>query len=525
MNVTKTLLSGTLALTLLVSTAGCDGFLDVNTDPDAATAVPGALLFPTVLANIGSTRAVELGPTASFWSQQYASNGIIGIFLGAERYNVSPNLRNNYWFTNYANGLKNLDLLVTQSEAATPARPNDAAQAKLLSAFIYYQLTVAFGDIPFSQALQPVEFPNPQFDNQRDVLLGIIALADEGIAQIDKSVTNRITRGDAVYEGDLDQWIKFGNSLKLQANMLLRGGGENRDAQIDALIADPNLIRSNADNAIVPFNDQTANPTGRLLELYAGSTENFYVGGAALVDVMNATDDPRRKAFFTLRYNEDDDGATDDDPSTPTPSVAQRCPNVASGTYVGTRAGTGTPSPAGTSRFCNAAYVSRNFFRNDTPERLQTADQILLLEAEYLAAKGRVSEADAKYRAGIAANFDYVTSLGTPSGSFSAAEREAYFANLAPLTAGDAYARVVEQEYIATFGRGIDGWTLIRRTGEVGRINLRLPVNAAQGGTNLIARVPYPQSEVDSNTSAPTLPVFTDPMFFMASSAGIGVNP
>ena len=165
--------------------------------------------------------------------------------------------------------------------------------------------------------------------------------------------------------------------------------------------------------------------------------------------------------------------------------------------------------------------MSKNFAQNNTPERLQTADQILLLEAEYLAAKGRLADADAKYRQGIQANFDYVTARGTPEGSFAAGAGAAYIASLPSLTSlssTEAYARVVEQEYTALFARGIDGWTLVRRTGDVGRINRTLPVGTTE--TSLIKRIPYPQSEIDSNTNAPTQTTLTQPMFFMQSSAG-----
>ena len=511
MNVITKLLSGALGLTLLVGTAGCDGFLDINTDPDAASEVPGGLLFPTVLANLGSVRAIELGPTASQFSQQWSSNALF--FLAAERYSYSRTTDNNYYFNTYATGLKNLRLLIEQSEAASPARVNDAGQAKILSAFLFYQATIVFGDIPFSEALQPEEFPNPKFDSQRDILLGIIALADEGIAQIDPASPFRIQQGDVVYEGDLQKWIRFGNSLKLQANMLLRGGGENRDAEIEALIANPNLIRTNADNAIIPFNDATANPLGRLIELYeSASTYNFFFGGQPLVNVMNATDDPRRQAFFDLRIT-----GRDSNPAA--------CTNVVSMTYVGSPAGTGLRP------VCQVAYVSRNFFQNDSGERLQTADQILLLEAEYLAAKGRLADADAKYRAGIQANFDYVATIddyeasngpysGQESGQLPMSAATSYLASLPPLTTlspQEAYARVVEQEYTATFGRGIDGWTLIRRTGDVGRIDRTLPVSTAE--TSFITRLLYPNSELDSNANAPAQARITEPLFFMRSAA------
>ncbi len=514
MSFKKALLTGSLGLGLLASTAGCDGFLDVNDDPNSATEVSGSLLFPTAVATVGSTRAIEVNPAGALLSQQWTTEGAFGVFANPEIFIISPFTTGNYWSSNYVAILGNLSILIDQAESTEdgPASPNEAAQAKIFSAYAYYSLTVLFEDIPFSQSLQATEFAQPEFDSQEEVLRGVNALIDEAIAQFDFDNPIRIDRGDVFYGGDLQQWVRLGNSIKLKSLMLLRGGGVDVDSEIEALIANPDLIRVNADNALIPFNDTTPNPIQRLLVNFP-FRYNFFAAGLPLVNVMNELDDPRRQTFFDLVIAGTDVAAAEANPAV--------CSNVADGIYQSVRPGQGFGANP---RRCQVPYVSLNFQQPTSNERLVTADEILLLEAEYLASKNRLSEADAKYRQGITANFAYTVSEGIvgPQGPLADGAQTTYISSLPALTSlssSEAVADVVEQHYIATFARGIDGWTLIRRTGDVGRIDRLFPVGAVE--SDFLTRFPYPQAnELTNNPNAPEQPALTAPMFFMRNSAG-----
>ena len=515
MSLKNALLTGSLGLGLIAGTAGCDGFLDVNDDPNRATEVAGSLLFPTAVATVGSTRAIEVNPAGALLSQQWTTEGAFGVFADPEIFIISPFTTGNYWTSNYVSILGNLSILIDQSEStedgATPS-PNEAAQAKIFSAYAYYSLTVLFEDIPFSQSLQATEFPQPEFDSQEEVLRGVNSLVDEAIAQFDFNNPRRIDTGDVFFGGDLQKWVNFGNSIKLKSLMLLRGGGADVDSEIDALIANPNLIRTNDGNALIPFNSSTPNPAQRLLVNFP-FRYNFFSGGLPLINVMNALNDPRRQTFFDLVIAGTDVAAANANPAV--------CSNVTNRIYEGVAPGQGFGLNP---RRCQVPYVSLNFQQPSSSERLVTADEVLLLEAEYLASKGQLSQADAKYRQGIQANFAYTASQGIvgAQGPLSDGAQTAYLnslPSLSSLSSSEAVADVVEQHYIATFARGIDGWTLIRRTGDVGLIDRRFPVGGVE--SDFLTRFPYPQAvELTNNPNAPTQPALTAPMFFMRNSAG-----
>ena len=63
---------------------------------------------------------------------------------------------------------------------------------------------------------------------------------------------NGFDNADVLYDGDLDQWIKFGNSLKLKLGMLL-ADVDNAKAKQMVEEAAGNVFTSNADNARFPY--------------------------------------------------------------------------------------------------------------------------------------------------------------------------------------------------------------------------------------------------------------------------------
>ncbi len=478
----KKLITFLLAIGVLLTFQACDSFLDVNTDPNAATEVPGDILFPTVQTTL-SSRTIETGPGTSFHSQLWGPRGSTGVFLNPDRYTISEFTTGNTWSGFYGNALRNLTIMIQQAEEATPPNNNTAAQGKILAAQAYYTLTTLFEDIPFSQA-NNAEFENPEFDAQRDVLYGVIELAQEGVSQLDfdEEVFVGIVEGDLIYGGDLQNWARFGRSIQLKAYMLLRNGGENVDAEINALLAQ-DLIRQNSQNAAIAFfdNDDNANNKWQLMNLFSGGDNVWWAGGAALVDLMNEYEDPRRATFL--------DPLTDSDP----PAYAGALPGT-----------TGGVSPAVVSP------VSLNVLQRDWPERLITASETLLLEAEFYHRTGNTGAARQALEDGLRASMGF---FNGKDGEIPVATQDAFVAQiLADFDSRDNAGQlrmIHEQQYIDLFERGQDGWTQWRRTKVP---ELTMPQNAVLG--DFIRRYNYPPAERNSNPNTPA-PLSGDaPMWF-----------
>jgi hypothetical protein len=494
MKLFKTLIFSTVLLFALTS---CEDFLDVNTDPNAATEVSPDLLFPTVLANVAANRAIEIMPSNAFFVNIWAPNGSTGVFINPDRYIISPFSTGNTWSNWYGTSMRNLTLMIEAAETNEPARPNVAAQAKMMQAYLFFSLTMMWEDIPFTQSQDPEEFPEPEFDDQETVLRGVITMLDEAIAQTQQGEA-AVGDGDLIYGGDMDKWVRFANSLKLRTYMFLRNQDTSVDSEIEALLNSAPLIRTNADEASIPFfdNNDNANNLWTLNNLFGGFTDagngNIFVyAGETLVDIMNDLDDPRRETYFAFRT--DDDGATFVEES-----------------YVGQTAGVsgfGGPTNA----------VSQNIIRRDWPNRMLTASEVLFYEAEFLATTGDLPGAYDAYIAGVRASLDFLApytvldSRAGESDGISEADKDDYIANLpASFTSeNQALEAIHTQQYIEVLDRAPENWSHWKRT--------KFPtLNVAQNADlgDVIRRFPYPPSEISSNPNTPQDPILDTPMWF-----------
>ncbi|MGF1534640.1 MAG: SusD/RagB family nutrient-binding outer membrane lipoprotein [Bernardetiaceae bacterium] len=473
----KRILQFFLFLAFLVSATSCDDFLDINDDPLAATQADPDLLFPTALLDFSMNRTVENTPSFAAFAQHWASGGSAGVFISPERYIIGVFGPGNTWVNNYASVLKNMLLARLDAEAA--GRNNVVAQIKIVEAMTYLYLTTTFGDIPFTEAVD-LETANPRFDPQEVVLDGIVARLDEALALIDLSSTDAVRDGDLIYKGDIAKWQRYANSLKFKTLMLIQNK-KDVSAQIAATVTQP-MITSVADEAAFPYFDapNNQNPIWKITLLFSGGQNVWFHANNTTLDLMNALDDPRIPTYF------DTNGA---------------------GAYRGI-----APGSAAGAFSDNFSTVSGNIIRADFPDRLTTAGEILLLQAE-AAAKGIIpgglGAANDLYRQGVQASMDFYN--GKP-GAIPAAAKTAYLnslPNLASRPQAAALEAIYAQQYLDLFGRGIEAWTQWRR---VKFPELTLPIQAQLG--TIIRRYPYAVDELAANINAPSQPTLDSPMWF-----------
>ncbi|MFH5883707.1 SusD/RagB family nutrient-binding outer membrane lipoprotein [Halalkalibaculum sp. DA3122] len=486
--------SATFFALVLLFSAGCSDFLDINEDPNAATEVEGDLLFPTALGYIASNRAIEIGPSNTLWAQIWSSNGSTSVFTDSETYAVSSFMTGNTWSFYYVDVLKNLELVRQQAESADPVRNNVAAQAKILQSYVFYELTVLFGAVPYTEAVDS-EISQPNFDDQETILRGLVTDLTEAVDQIEiGSELAGVTDGDLIYKGDMAKWEKFGNSLKLRILMLIRNKDNSVDSEIADLLENEPLIRTNADNAEIPFFNETnnANNLWKLNNQFAGfvnagNGNGYLFAGDPLVSLMKDlgnNGDPRLGTYFEYAVDFDDG----------TQQTSE---------YFGQEAGVFDYNDGETS------MLSQNIIRQDWPSRIVTASEVLFYEAEYYANQGDLDAAEDSYEAGIRASMDY---FDDKPGSIPDSERDDYINaldDLSTLGQTQALEDIHEQQYIDVFEKAPENWTQWRR---VKVPDLPVPQNALLG--NIIRRFPYPPDELSANPNAPSRPSNDTPMWF-----------
>lgn len=164
------------------------------------------------------------------------------------------------WTTAYANLLNDVKTILPLAEAG--GLFVHAGIARTIRASILANLVDNFGDVPYSEALDPANF-NPK----ADAGAGIYAAA---LADLDKAVENFAATSkagatvDLIYAGSTDSWTRAANSIKLKMllnrRLIDRAGSTSA---INALIAGNRLVSTAAQNFAFRFGSNLSNPDTR----------------------------------------------------------------------------------------------------------------------------------------------------------------------------------------------------------------------------------------------------------------------
>ncbi len=175
---------------------------------------------------------------------------------------------------------------------------------RILKGYTLITLVDNFGDVPFSQATNPTEFPAPVADPGADVYAGAIALIDEGINFLGQG--GAPLENDFFYNNDADQWRKLANSVKMQAYL-----APGNNAAFNAIANAPGTyISTSADDFEWQYGANESNPDTR----HPGYAADYNTSGAGryrsvwLMSTMLDLDDPRRRYYF-YRQNDCTPGA------------------------------------------------------------------------------------------------------------------------------------------------------------------------------------------------------------------------
>jgi len=486
-----------LIILALFSFACSDEWLDVNEDPNNSVSVTPDLLFTEALTQYSASyRTTSINYIGSYVVQYWTSGSRFGgLFYDNQAYNIDESYRNNLWLI-YSNGLKNLQLAIT--EAQEREFTNAEAQAKIMQAQMFLTLTNLYGDIPFNEALS-LDINYPVFDGQQAVYEGILGLIDEGLAAIDLSQPlTAIQSQDLIYEGDMEKWQRYANSLKFRVLMIMVDKMPEKSNEIASLFnSNASMINSNSAIAAYPFFDQNNNENfmykwGVLFTSgIAGDGEKneFFFANNTLMDILLGRDgegysvrDPRTLVYF--------DPGLDDDPDEIT----------------------GIDNDV-RSWFASSAIVGRKWLNASTPDWYFTYAEQLALQAEAVV-RGFISgDANQLYRNAVRANMlQFTNNSGVPY--ITEAEIQTYL-NALPdintLADDDALFHVQLQQYLIYYGRGMEGWTNWRRT-EVPE----LVPTASSIYNDVMRRLQYDDTEPANNVNFPfeTLPLPDEKMWF-----------
>lgn len=506
-----------VAATLTTVASSCSSFLDVNTNPNSATAVTPDQLLANALVVTGNNYTNYNSYTsffAGFWGK---ANGVSG--YNVERgYNYTSTYQQVLWTGVYDN-LQDYQLIRTSAVASS--YPNHAAIARIMQAYNYLLLVDQYGDIPYTNALQGAVNTTPAFDKADAIYRDLIVQLKGAISDIN-AATSAAKPGseDVVFGGGtagMTKWKQFANSLRLR--ILLRQSSTS-NGTLNAYVATEMAALQNSTEGFITT-DVVVQPG------YAGSsgqqnpfynTYGFAVGSAATTSTYRFIL-PTNYLINLFRNNSDSRLVQEFRPIDGTTT-----------TYQGTNLGEPLPPDYLTGSTFQAALSGQpaGTFAG-TFLRSPSQPTVLMLLAEHLFSKseaetrGLLTSGDAKtdYLNGIRASYQTTYRSGTTPAAVSATtESEAYLTanagnglvdwDATTTRQTDAYGfitsgtrtvskveKILTQKWLAenTFA-STEAYADYRRTSLP---NIPISLEASNPSLGIPTRLLYPQVEINTN--------------------------
>ncbi len=447
-------------LSLVLTTSCTKDFQNINTNPNAPVSVQPSLLLRQVIYNFGEEMSYE-GFVAGDLLAQHRTALDFNLF---DRHALkSPQLGGNPWPVFYTN-LRDNEIILNQSRTIDAFKVYEGP-ALILKAYMGAGLTDLFGDVPYFEAFNGINGTvTAAYDAQEDIYMntgGILDILDKGIEAIQNYNDAISLEGDILFNGELQDWIRFANSLKIK--YLIRISDKvNVSAELQTLFDANNYIKTNTQNAVFDFTNSDPN-SFRLAQLRVGDFNNFVLS-ETMEDILIHFNDPRINTLFRPFSNSN------------------------SGAFNGLLNGVDATSTSVTL----ADYsLAGNAFREDTSTldaNFITAWEVHFALAEAAAKNLIIADAQQLYETGVTLAFEYwntdlPANYLTGNAAFNAS-------GTTPLQ------QIITQKWIANIINGYEGWVEYRRTGFP-----ELKTISASLNNNLIpVRMPYPAEEEALNS-------------------------
>jgi hypothetical protein len=456
--------------------AGCtEDFTEINTNPNAPTDVGVQYLLPAGIVDAVSDllgTGFDRG-TASVWVQHYARPQ----YGGSDRYEITSSSFNGLWSGLYTGALVDFDGLV--QKASEVGNANQAAVGRIMRAWMFHNMTDLWGDIPYSQALGGLASGNiqPAYDDASSVYSGLLSELTSASSQIVPTgdLFPDVFRGtvgnpDLIYEGDMEKWRLFANSLRLRMAMRSQSASEASSA-----IA-AGVFQSSSDEASLQWLGAPPNENPMAPAFIARPGD--YRISETLVDNLIAYDDPRLPIYA-------DEARV-------------------GGGYHGMPVGLDDDHGI---EFEVVSRVGDWFLQTTTPTWILSYAEVALLQAEAAVRGFAGGDAQSLYEAGIRASMETY--------GISSADIDAYLAGPLVAFAADTDSQLEQigmQMWFALYDQGPEAYANWRRTGiphlVAGPDNVNLDI--------IPLRLPYPSSEQSVNSTN---------LAAANASQGLGSNP
>ena len=459
----------------------CDDFGDMNDNPNAATDVsnnPELLL--TGIIKDAVNQMVGTGWSEGALQAQYFARIV---FTSFDQFEWGSN--SGAWSQIYRSAL---DAQILNEIAVNTENQSYEAISLILKSWLFEILTDMWGDAPYSEALKAkTEVINyPAYDTQEDIYKGILNDLENANTLLASSTLS--IKGDILYDGDLDKWQKFANSLHLRALLRLSEVDSKTDINVASELA--KIIGDTTTYPVMSSSDESAaltylsllpnaHPISAASGYRSGSFDEYRMS-ETIEQVLEAYADPRQATWFA-----------------PTSKSADSTVQVWTGMINGMVDGDAYTYKGG------SAYLSKinpdlfYYLPNGVKGLIMSASEVKFIIAEAAIrypAVAAVADAQENYEAGIALNFDY-WGVSMPADYLTRASVDTEFP--VPVAYEGSIEQIITQKWLAMFYSDFQGFCEFKRTG--------YPRNIKPGPNTVLPNYPsrfvYPTNEQALNAA------------------------
>ena len=296
-----------IAALLPLFPACTDQFEEFNEDRKNPAQVSGESIFSNaqkaLIDHVSSTNVNQ--NIFKLWAQYWTET----TYTDEANYDLTTrNIAANQFRYYYRETLKDFleaETIITETEYPNDPSPkvkeNKLMIIQLLRAYAFQQLVDIFGAVPYTEALN-VENVYPAYDAGNLIYEDLIKKVQEAVGALDAGYDS-FGPADLFYGGDVGQWIKFGNSLKIKLGITLSDYDPALAASTILSGVNGGAFTSAGDDALFGYLSASPNFNPIYADVIASGRHDF-IPANTIVDIMNGLQDPRRPAYFTLHEGE-----------------------------------------------------------------------------------------------------------------------------------------------------------------------------------------------------------------------------
>ncbi|MCC8144321.1 MAG: SusD/RagB family nutrient-binding outer membrane lipoprotein [Tannerellaceae bacterium] len=518
-----------MACMMLVAACSDDYMEKMNTDPSKADSIdPNAQLTTAQLQTYGDLNMVEIYRNYHYgFTQQLMGCWNTTNYGG--RHTLDNSEVGRLWTLFYPSAIKNL-VDAGYRTMDDPEKVNIHAALSIYKVYMMSIITDIYGDAPYSEAgkgfLESIF--NLRYDTQEEIYRNFFIDLKTAVDNFD-ATKDRIT-GDVIYNGDIQQWKKLANSLRLRFAMHVSEVAPElaRKEFEEALAADGGIMESGADDALIKYMDRAFSFGSEAYSDYRSNALSQLLFGA------NPANNPSYlcSTFFNQLYNSGDprtfmisrcyyDGLMDaTSPDNRIDLTDEMLENNIPFQPRDPGAYSWEPWPSGyDSKILEELAennplieysvaretepkVANNFLKGDNPGVVMTSAEVKFLLAEAALKKWNVSNSvDNLYKEGVRAAIDFLTD-NYDCAAVSDEDFEAFIqTNGIGYTDEQRKEAINTQAWILHFTNPSEAWANVRRSGYP---KLKSPAEYSfgqflTGGTEIPVRLCYPVLESSYN--------------------------